>query len=243
LLIYACDLAAGADGQAFIKTVAGATGAVVAASTDRTGSAVLGGNWVLERSTGDIAVPTLSVAGYTGVLDITNVTADFVVAPAMMDVFARAQIGLPNNETAVLTNDNYLKIYTPKGTLIKKIYISSKLTSAVFNQPIQLLALANGNILIENNKNETSTAGSPNAYFTIIDQQGNTVVPGTQINQTTPYSIAANPNTRYVNIGQLLNGNIVFEYARTDDTTAFRIWSTATNTWLGDVDKRDSRIG
>jgi len=233
LLIYACDLAAGADGQAFIKTMAGATGAVVAASTDRTGSAVLGGNWVLERSTGDIAVPTLSVAGYTGVLDITNVTADFVVTPAAAGVFARAQIGLPNNKTAVLTNSNHLKIYAPNGDLINDIDISSKLTSAVPNQPIQLLALANGNILIENNKDGTSIAGSPNAYFTIIDQQGNTVVPGTQINQTAPDPGYANPITRFVNMGQLPNGNIVFEYQRTDNaTTEFRIWSTATNTWL-----------
>ena len=90
LLVYACDLAAGTDGQAFIKTMAAATGAVVAGSTDRTGSAALGGNWVLERSTGDIAVPTLSVSGFAGVMDITNVTADFTVAPAAAGVDARA---------------------------------------------------------------------------------------------------------------------------------------------------------
>ena len=36
-------------------------------------------------------------------------------------------------------------------------------------------------------------------------------------------------------MGQLSNGNIVFEYQRTDNaTTEFRIWSTTTNSWLTD---------
>ena len=235
LLVYACDLAAGTDGQAFIKTMAAATGAVVAGSTDRTGSAALGGNWVLERSTGDIAVPTLSVSGFAGVMDITNVTADFTVAPAAAGVYARAQIGLPNNETAVLTNANHLKIYSPDGVLIKDIDISSKLTSYASNNEIKLLAMANGNILIENNKGSTSAGGSENAFFAIIDQNGNTITPGTIINQTAPSVYWDNPITRFVNMGQLSNGNIVFEYQRTDNaTTEFRIWSTTTNSWLTD---------
>jgi hypothetical protein len=51
LLIYGCDLAAGAEGASFVDTLAAATGADVAASTDLTG---LGGDWDLEYSTGPI---------------------------------------------------------------------------------------------------------------------------------------------------------------------------------------------
>lgn len=47
LLIYGCNLAAGADGRAFINTLSELTGTDVAASTDLTGSAAKGGDWDL----------------------------------------------------------------------------------------------------------------------------------------------------------------------------------------------------
>ncbi|MDO8812195.1 MAG: DUF4347 domain-containing protein [Gallionella sp.] len=52
LLLYGCNVAEGAQGQAFIAALASATGADVAASTDLTGASFLGGNWVLEAATG-----------------------------------------------------------------------------------------------------------------------------------------------------------------------------------------------
>jgi hypothetical protein len=52
ILIYGCDVAAGADGDRFIATIAALTGDDVAASTDATGAAAKGGNWVLEKQTG-----------------------------------------------------------------------------------------------------------------------------------------------------------------------------------------------
>jgi hypothetical protein len=51
LLLYGCDVAAHAKGQAFMQDLAALTGADVAASTDVTGA---GGNWLLERSTGQV---------------------------------------------------------------------------------------------------------------------------------------------------------------------------------------------
>ncbi len=54
LLLYGCDVAQDAVGQHFVQQVASLTGADVAASTDLTGSAALGGNWDLEFSTGSI---------------------------------------------------------------------------------------------------------------------------------------------------------------------------------------------
>ena len=53
MLLYGCDVATGI-GQSFISTVSTLTSADVAASTDPTGSADLGGNWVLESQKGDI---------------------------------------------------------------------------------------------------------------------------------------------------------------------------------------------
>ena len=52
LLFYGCDLAGGASGAAFAEALSGLTGADVAASTDATGSAILGGDWDLEYQAG-----------------------------------------------------------------------------------------------------------------------------------------------------------------------------------------------
>ena len=54
LLIYGCDVAAGPAGEAFVREIAGLTGADVAASDDATGAARIGGDWVLEARTGGI---------------------------------------------------------------------------------------------------------------------------------------------------------------------------------------------
>ncbi len=52
LLLYGCNVGAGDDGRAFVDAFATLTGADVAASDDVTGSAVLGGDWVLEVKSG-----------------------------------------------------------------------------------------------------------------------------------------------------------------------------------------------
>jgi Ca2+-binding RTX toxin-like protein len=54
LLLYGCNVAQGVTGQAFIQELATITGADVAASTDLTGSTLLGGDWLLEISAGAI---------------------------------------------------------------------------------------------------------------------------------------------------------------------------------------------
>ncbi len=53
-LIYGCDVAGNADGQALVQQIAGLTHLNVAASTDNTGAAALGGNWTLEYDVGDV---------------------------------------------------------------------------------------------------------------------------------------------------------------------------------------------
>ena len=57
LLIYGCNVAAEAIGAKFLSCLHRLTGAAIAASTTRTGSAALGGNWNLEVSIGKIEAP------------------------------------------------------------------------------------------------------------------------------------------------------------------------------------------
>lgn len=68
ILLYGCAVAQGTVGADLIGRLAQATGADIAASTDTTGASALGGNWVLEASSGMVDVATLQVADYAGVL-------------------------------------------------------------------------------------------------------------------------------------------------------------------------------
>ncbi len=64
ILLYGCNVAAGDEGRAFVESVARLTQADVAASDDVTGSAALGGDWVLEVENGNVerAVGTIDNA-------------------------------------------------------------------------------------------------------------------------------------------------------------------------------------
>ena len=68
ILLYGCNLAAGEAGQAFVEQFARLTGANVAASDDLTGAARLGGDWVLEVSSGLIESQPLQVTPFDEVL-------------------------------------------------------------------------------------------------------------------------------------------------------------------------------
>ena len=72
ILLYGCDVAANQTGLDFINQFAVLTSADVAASTDITGSALLGGNWQLEVATGSIesalALPSTTIDNFAGVL-------------------------------------------------------------------------------------------------------------------------------------------------------------------------------
>ncbi len=71
ILIYGCDFAKGADGDAAAHDLARLTGADVAASTDKTGAATHGGNWVLEDRVGDISTHTIYAPDWGGELAVT----------------------------------------------------------------------------------------------------------------------------------------------------------------------------
>jgi len=68
ILLYGCNVAQGETGVQFIHNLAQYTGADVAASNDLTGNAALGGDWVLEASTGAIEAKTENLPSYSGVL-------------------------------------------------------------------------------------------------------------------------------------------------------------------------------
>ncbi len=72
VLFYGCDLAADESGQALLTLLASRANVDVAASTDATGAAALGGNWAMEFSTGGIEaqspITALATQQFTGLL-------------------------------------------------------------------------------------------------------------------------------------------------------------------------------
>ena len=78
ILLYGCDVAAGQVGKAFVQQLSQLTGAVFAASTNRTGSEAKGGDWELEFTTGnikaDLAFGQLVREAYGAVLPINRVS-------------------------------------------------------------------------------------------------------------------------------------------------------------------------
>jgi hypothetical protein len=82
LLLYGCNVAQGDVGQAFIQQLAIITSADVAASTDLTGGANQGGDWILEANTGSIESTTLNIGNdYNSTLNYSsNPNYDLAVA-------------------------------------------------------------------------------------------------------------------------------------------------------------------
>ncbi len=94
ILLYGCDVAKGTDGAAFVAAIAAATGDDVAASTDLTGSADLGGNWVLEDRIGIIDAAIIDARDWHGILAPLNIAV--TAAPTITGIFGTdPTTGLP----------------------------------------------------------------------------------------------------------------------------------------------------
>ncbi|MEO8297523.1 MAG: autotransporter-associated beta strand repeat-containing protein, partial [Burkholderiales bacterium] len=86
ILLYGCDVASDA-GQAFVSRLATLTGADVAASTNDTGAAGRGGDWVLERNVGSVetgdALTQAATAQWDGLLAPTVLAAGDIAVIGM----------------------------------------------------------------------------------------------------------------------------------------------------------------
>ncbi|MDJ0893046.1 MAG: DUF2341 domain-containing protein, partial [Gammaproteobacteria bacterium] len=105
VLLYGCDLAANADGQALVDSLSRLTGADVAASDDDTGHQKLGGDWYLEYKVGHVESEVTFTAGlledWLGTLDITT----GLEAQLTFDAGQGAQDSSGNNLHGILGGD------------------------------------------------------------------------------------------------------------------------------------------
>ena len=83
ILLYGCNVAQGEVGVQLILSLAQATGADVAGSSDATGAEALGGDWVLEASVGDIGESSVQLKELSSILGV-NTAPTFTVADGIV---------------------------------------------------------------------------------------------------------------------------------------------------------------
>jgi hypothetical protein len=114
LLIYGCDVAASAEGEAFLSRLARITGADVAASTNPTGSRALGGDWNLEYATSAIEAP-LALGGQAQA-EWLGLLAP-VGAPGELQVPTTTSGNQTQASAAMDANGNFVVVWTADGNL------------------------------------------------------------------------------------------------------------------------------
>ncbi|TAK76110.1 MAG: DUF4347 domain-containing protein, partial [Gammaproteobacteria bacterium] len=75
VLLYACGVAADQSGRQFVTDLSQKVGVTVAASTDMTGNALLGGNWTLEYQTGTMSYGPTNIFSTLGLANFYHVLA------------------------------------------------------------------------------------------------------------------------------------------------------------------------
>ena len=92
ILIYGCDVAATAEGEALIEALADVTRADVAASDDLTGHQSQDGDWDLEYQSGqietDVFADEVIQRDWTGTLDAEQVSAEYLTSPLAFEANA-----------------------------------------------------------------------------------------------------------------------------------------------------------
>ncbi len=95
ILLYGCDIGAGASGQALLDAIASTSGGDVAASLDDTGYILRGGDWTLENRLGFIDGTTLVAKDWQGLL-----------APALISVSSATTTLRVFNSAGTLVSDS-----------------------------------------------------------------------------------------------------------------------------------------
>jgi Domain of unknown function (DUF4347)/Concanavalin A-like lectin/glucanases superfamily/Pectate lyase superfamily protein len=103
ILLYGCDVASGPQGSAFIQQLSTLTHADVAASTNLTGSQALGGDWILEATTGsiesDLSIQAATLQNYDAVLASgASISTENIIFPDDAGVIDVATYGANPND-------------------------------------------------------------------------------------------------------------------------------------------------
>ncbi|NKB20264.1 MAG: DUF4347 domain-containing protein [Alphaproteobacteria bacterium] len=119
ILFYGCNIAGGSTGEALVAELAQLSGADIAASTDITGAADQGGDWVLEHTTGIIeaadTITATSMAAFGGAL----ITIDTYDANQLVDTdpgTAGTPLTSAVNDASIFGTEREITITATAGT-------------------------------------------------------------------------------------------------------------------------------
>ncbi|MEM8639509.1 MAG: Calx-beta domain-containing protein [Cyanobacteria bacterium P01_G01_bin.54] len=125
LLIYGCEVAAGAEATDFLRQIQQLTHANIAAATTLTGAPALGGNANLELHLGTIQTATLSLTDYPAVLAPTTGTTGFDAngpdsplggSPATLTVAGYTLTMITNSQAAITDVANAVNFISSTST-------------------------------------------------------------------------------------------------------------------------------
>ena len=136
LMLYGCDLAANDAGRQLMSDLSLLTGADVAASTDRTGAAQLGGDWVLECELGLVQTASLNAGAWHNVLATATLREGLSGYAGTTDTYLYTTTGIGQNTSQ---GSNALLLSGPDGTggdaqLLLKFDVSSIPVGSVVTQ-------------------------------------------------------------------------------------------------------------
>jgi VCBS repeat-containing protein len=181
ILLYGCEVGAGEFGQAFLQQFAQLTGADLAASSDRTGNVVLGGDWELEVHTGEIAANLVAqaaaIADYqyilpTQLISIQNTTQGNRVSwTASDDPTTWKQTDMNSHRQSISDDGRYI-VFTSQAS-----NLAGTDTNAV--DDVFLRDVTTGETILVSaqynpgaNNNNTTIAGSGRSFNPVISANG-----------------------------------------------------------------------
>ncbi|MBE9032348.1 DUF4347 domain-containing protein, partial [filamentous cyanobacterium LEGE 11480] len=226
ILFYGCDVGSGDSGNSFITTFSQLTGADIAASSDRTGHASLGGDWDLEKTTGtiDTAIPFNPAVqqAYNAILPITIYAAGSTNAEQMQLQINGTTVQTWNNISGNV-DTNTFQAYTYNGNNIDPNSVRVAFTNDLFDPANGIdRNLVVDRVIIDGTTYQTE---DPSVFSTGTWKPADGITPGFRESEVLHangyFQFAANtPN----------NGDIIEIRARGDEGTEQFILEIAGNT-------------
>jgi hypothetical protein len=201
LLIYGCDFGQGEQGAEAAMRLGQLTGADVAASTDDTGHATLGGDWKLEYQTGqietDVAVSAAFQEQWVGLLptytEFINYTSDVEIKDTKnwgqtfqhnsgSGTYTVNQISLALRQASGATQSDVITV-TLRNSWNGSILASGTVTAASLGTTIAWIDFDIGNVVLNDNQSYTIrvSASTPDGKVYVGDNTSGGYAGGTKI--------------------------------------------------------------
>ena len=170
-MIYGCNLAAEAEGQALINDIAEVTGCDVAASVNETGAA---GDWALEYNVGVVDTAAVSISNWNYNLATVTVTVDGNTTDAVAGTYKTFDEVLTLEQTLAASDVLEITIAVDANATLDHIFTHAT-----------TITIANGNTLTVNgfiiDSGASLTIEGPGAFTAVSLQNDGTLVVNTDI--------------------------------------------------------------